>query len=143
MSCLFYIHNSQFLFYFSKFKVHQNYKTLKYIRSFVLIVLFFSVLLYILLNTFDISFIFNFIKFPYDQETLFLFCLLLSYTPIAIISNFLSLTKSKKFFNSVQIFQIILFCSISYFSLIYAYFYTIIFNLCIFFYMYYQRLSES
>ena len=134
--------NSQFLFYFNKFKVHQNYKTLKHMRSYVLIVIFFSVLLYILLNTFDISFIFNFLKFPYDQETLFIFCLLLPYTPIAIISNFLSFIKSKKFFNSVQIFQIILFCSISYFSLIYAYFYTIIFNLCIFFYIYYQRSSE-
>ena len=52
--------NSQFLFYFNKFKVHQNYKTLKHMRSYVLIVIFFSVLLYILLNTFDISFIFNF-----------------------------------------------------------------------------------
>ena len=135
--------NSQFLFYFNKFKVQKDQRILNYIRSFILILIFFSFFLYVLINTFDISFIFELLKFPYDQETLILFCLLLPFTPIAIISNFLSLKKSKKFFNSVLIFQIILFCSISYFSLMYAYFYTTLFNLCIFFYIYYQRHLES
>ena len=97
--------NSQFLFYFNKFKVQKDQRILNYIRSFILILIFFSFFLYVLINTFDISFIFELLKFPYDQETLILFCLLLPFTPIAIISNFLSLKKSKKFFNSVLIFQ--------------------------------------
>ena len=135
--------NAQFSFYFNKFKRTSDLKILKVLSSYIFILIFLFVFLILLLNSYDLSFIFSYFKFPYDTETIILFCVLIVYTPITIVSNFLSLTKNKKFFNLVQVSQIILFCSISVFSLLYAYFFTIIFNLCIYFYLYYQKHLES
>ena len=135
--------NAQFSYYFNDFKIKRSLKQLKIILWYIIALISISVILTILISIYDFSFIFNYFEFPYDSDTILLFCLLLTYTPITIICNYLSLIKNKKFFNFVQILQIILFCSIAFYSLFYAYAFSIIFLLCIFFYLYYQSYLES